>query len=161
MKTLLFLILIATTPAFAQCTMHEDHSKHQDGVNQRGDHAMGFDHTKTTHHFLLREDGGIIQVTANDPKDTESRDQIRMHLSHIAMMFSQGNFEIPMIIHDQVPPGVPVMKEKKAEIKYAYEDQDSGGRIVISTSNDEARSAIHDFLRFQITDHQTGDPLTQ
>lgn len=161
MKTLLFLILIATTPAFAQCTMHEDHSNHQAGVNERGDHAMGFDHTKTTHHFLLRENGGIIQVTANDPKDTESRDQIRMHLSHIAMMFSQGNFEIPMIIHDQVPPGVPVMKEKKAEIKYAYEDQDSGARIVISTSNDEARSAIHDFLRFQITDHQTGDPLTQ
>ena len=26
-----------------------------------------------------RGDGGVIQVDANDPKDTESRDQIRMH----------------------------------------------------------------------------------
>ena len=26
-------------------------------MNQRGDHVMGFDHTKTTHHFLLLADG--------------------------------------------------------------------------------------------------------
>lgn len=160
MKILVFLILTMVAPAFAQCPMHDEHSKHQDGVNERGDHAMGFDHMKTTHHFLLRENGGIIQVTANDPKDTKSRDEIRMHLSHIAKMFSEGNFEIPMFIHDQVPPGVPVMKERQTQIKFTYEDQDSGGQVVISTDDQDARSAIHDFLRFQITDHSTGDPLS-
>jgi len=76
---------------------------------------MGFDHTKTTHHFLLRSDGGSIEVAANSPQDTESRDQIRMHLGHIAKMFAAGNFKAPMLIHDQVPPGVPVMEKLKSD----------------------------------------------
>jgi hypothetical protein len=30
--------------------------------------------------------------------------------------------------------------------------------VVISSRNAEAITAIHEFLKFQITDHQTGDP---
>ena len=44
------------------------HAQHHDDINKRGDQVMGFDHLKTTHHFLLRPDGGVIQVEANDPK---------------------------------------------------------------------------------------------
>ena len=54
---------------------------------------MGFDHDKTTHHVGLLPDGGFIQVEANDAQDIASRDQIRMHLSHIATMFADGNFK--------------------------------------------------------------------
>ena len=57
-------------------------------MNERGDHVMGFDHTKTTHHFLLLPDGGAIEVGANSSQDKETRDQIRMHLGHIAKMFA-------------------------------------------------------------------------
>ena len=78
-------------------------------MNKRGDRVMGFDHTKTTHHFLLRESGGSIEVTANNSDDVESSEQIKMHLRHIAKMFAEGNFNAPMLIHDQTPPGVPVM----------------------------------------------------
>jgi len=129
-------------------------------MNERGDHVMGFDHTKTTHHFLLRSYGGFIQVAANSAQDTESRDQIRMHLGHIAKMFAAGNFKAPMLIHDQVPPGVPVMKELKSDIQYNFEQTAEGARIRISTSNPKALEAIHDFLRFQIKEHKTGDSLT-
>src|SRR5262245_26913470 len=66
-------------------SQHEDH---HDGVNQRGDMAMGFSHAKTTHHFLLKSDGGVIQVDANDAGDMTSRDQIRQHLKHIAKKFA-------------------------------------------------------------------------
>jgi hypothetical protein len=135
------------------------HTAHQQGVNERGDHVMGFDHDKTTHHFLLTPSGGEIVVSANDPADTGSRDAIRMHLSHISRMFSEGNFEAPMLIHERVPPGVPVMKTRKALIHWTYEDTKTGGRIVITTKDAAALSAIHDFLRFQIEDHQTGDSL--
>src|SRR5215471_17763400 len=86
------------------CVCGQD--SHHKAVDQRGDHVMGFSHRKTTHHFWLFNDGGAIEVTANDPKDTESRDQIRMHLSHIAQMFADGNFQAPMLIHDRMPPGV-------------------------------------------------------
>lgn len=53
---------------------------------------MGFSHDTTTHHFHLLKDGGEIVVTAKDPKDTAGVEQIRMHLSHIVGMFSNGNF---------------------------------------------------------------------
>jgi len=151
-KLLGLALLAAGTIAYSQ--------SHHDDINQRGDHEMGFSHEKTTHHFRLAKDGGAIEVTANDPNDTESRDQIRQHLTHIAMMFSAGNFNAPMLIHDQTPPGVPVMKRLKNQIKYEFEKVESGGRVKISTMNREAIDAVHEFLRFQITDHQTGDPLT-
>jgi len=151
-KLLGLALLAAGTIAYSQ--------SHHDDINRRGDHEMVFSHEKTTHHFRLAKDGGAIEVTANDPNDTESRDQIRQHLTHIAMMFSAGNFNAPMLIHDQTPPGVPVMKRLKNQIKYEFEKVESGGRVKISTMNREAIDAVHEFLRFQITDHQTGDPLT-
>ena len=78
--------------------------KHSMDMQGRGDEGMGFSQTKTTHHFILAKDGGAISVEANDANDTASRDQIRMHLAHIAKMFAEGNFDIPMFVHDQVPP---------------------------------------------------------
>jgi hypothetical protein len=72
-------------------------------------------------------------------------------------MFAEGNFSIPMFVHDQTPPGVPVMKEKHAEISYSFEELEAGGRVRIKTANPDALKAVHDFLRFQIEDHHTGD----
>ena len=155
MKRTLTITLFLALGAFAQ-----DHKDMQhDGVNQRGDKVMGFSHEKTTHHFRLTKDGGTIEVTANDAKDTASRDQIQMHLSHIAGMFAEGNFKAPMLIHEVTPPGVPVMQRLKAEITYSFAKSDRGGEVRIATNNPEALKAIHDFLRFQITDHKTGDPM--
>ncbi|MBV9960017.1 MAG: hypothetical protein JO360_16445 [Acidobacteria bacterium] len=127
------------------------------GMHQRGDHVMGFDQQKTTHHFRLTNTGGVIQVEANEASDTASRDQIRKHLGHIARMFAEGNFKAPMLIHAQTPPGVPVMKELKAEIEYTFEETERGARVIIKTTNPQALAAIHAFLRFQIEEHQTGD----
>lgn len=153
MKTTVFLLTL--TLAAASGAQQSD--PHHESVNQHGDHVMGFSHEKTTHHFRLNADGGAIEVTANDPKDTESRDAIRMHLTHIAGMFAEGNFEAPMMIHGQVPPGVPVLQKLKSEVRYRFENIDRGGRVRISTRNADALEAVHEFLRFQIADHQTGD----
>ena len=62
-----------------------------------------------------------------------------------------------MFVHDQVPPGVPVMKERRAEISYSFKELPAGGAVRIKTTNQQARQAIHAFLRFQIDDHHTGD----
>ena len=150
-----FLVLAQTQ----QKPAGEMSQKQMDEMNMRGDRAMGFDHLKTTHHFLLAKDGGSIQVEANDPKDTESRDQIRSHLRHIAMMFSEGNFEVPMLIHEQNPPGSEVMRKLNKEIIYKFRERERGASIQITTTNAEALQAIHDFLRFQIKEHMTGDSL--
>jgi hypothetical protein len=150
--------------------MHAEHMKaaaaqsaqkgsdeHHAAVNERGDQAMGFSHLKTTHHFRLSADGGAIEVAANDAHDAASLAQIRQHLAQIAVRFSSGDFALPQRIHAQTPPGVPALKQLKAHIKYRYEDTETGGRVRITGGSQQARNAIHRFLRFQISDHQTGD----
>ncbi|MBV9072739.1 MAG: hypothetical protein JOZ10_03825 [Acidobacteria bacterium] len=149
MKSLLILLL-ALHPVFAQDAHHE-------GVVKRGDNVMGFSHEKTTHHFELLKDGGLIRADADNPNDVESRDQIRMHMQHIASMFSSGNFNAPMLIHEKTPPGVPTMKRLRKMIQYRIEPTPTGAEVRISTANPQALEAVHQFLRFQIEDHQTGD----
>src|SRR5690242_1627835 len=151
MKTTIGFLLALAALGVAQDMHHEE-------VNKRGDAVMGFSHEKTTHHFLLHKDGGAIEVTANDDKDTASRDQIRMHLGHIAKMFAAGDFNAPMLVHDRVPPGVPTLEKLKSEVEYKYSEIDRGALIRITTKNAGALKALHEFLRFQIEDHRTGDP---
>jgi hypothetical protein len=124
----------------------------------RGEEGMGFSRTATTHHFLLRSDGGVIQVEVNDPSDADQLADVRMHLHHIAAAFQQGDFDIPMFIHDTVPPGEPEMKQFQNRIQYKTEETKAGGRVVISSTDKDAVEAIHKFLAFQIQEHKTGDP---
>jgi len=133
---------------------------HSAGVDARGDHAMGFSREKSAHHFRLSPDGGMIEIGVDDEKDASTRDEIRIHLAHVAQMFSAGDFQVPMFIHDTVPPGVAVMEAKKDAISYKYEETKNGGRIRTATADAEALFAIHAFLVFQIDDHRTGDPKT-
>jgi hypothetical protein len=136
----------------------QDHSKHEE-MEHRGDQGMGFEQDKITHHFLLRKDGGAIQVTAKSADDKTSKEQIQMHLHHIEHAFKSGDFNIPMFVHGQTPPGVDRMTKLKDQIHYRYEAAANGGRVVISSANAEAVAAIHEFLKFQITEHKTGDAL--
>jgi hypothetical protein len=63
-----------------------------------------------------------------------------------------------MLVHDRVPPGAGVLAKLKDQVSYRYEQIDGGGRVRIRTKNAEALQAVHEFLRFQIEDHRTGDP---
>ena len=51
------------------------------------------------------------------------------------------------------------MQKLKTEITYEFEEIDRGAAVRISTKNADALQAIHAFLRSQITEHKTGDPL--
>jgi hypothetical protein len=145
----------------ASCPMHAEHmaaAGHATDVDRRGDATMGFSHERTTHHFLLTDQGGVIQVEANDAADTASRDMIRHHLADIAGKFAVGDFSDPQAIHDRVLPGVQEMIRLKGSIAYRYEETERGGKVVITTADSTARAAVQDFLRAQIGDHRTGDP---
>lgn len=152
------LLAILLVPAALPAAQSHERS-HGAGVAERGDRVMGFDHEKTVHHFRLTKTGGSIEAEARDAADSESREQIRMHFAHLAKMFSEGNFEAPMLIHERVPPGVPEMKKRRQRIRYDAEETPHGGRVVITTKDSKALAAIHDFLRFQIREHQTGDSV--
>src|SRR5438309_8004849 len=121
MKTFLF-VFAAAAGLFAQqaaspdkhdsmdpksCPMHAEHMKEQASaadqrfaeMNARGDRSMGFEQSKTTHHFRSLEDGGAIEVTINDPADTTNLAAIRSHLSQISKKFAAGDFSAPMMTH--------------------------------------------------------------
>lgn len=151
--------LPAQQPPAAQTQPASQQDEHHQGVVDRGDHVMGFSHDQATHHFRLYPDGGAIEVEANAAKDTATRDEIRAHFSHIVSMFAAGNFSAPMLIHAQNPPGSAAMKRLREAIQYKLENTERGARIRISSKNSEAVAAVHEFLRFQIQDHQTGDSL--
>ena len=155
-KAILAVLVLASAIQAQQSNPQATEQQHA-AMMKRGDAGMGFSHEKTTHHFILLKDGGAIQVSVNDPKDDASREHIRMHLSHVAEMFSAGNFNIPMFIHGTTPPGVPTMTKLHSEIHYQYQQTDSGAKIMIATANPKALRAVHEFLRFQIAEHQTGD----
>jgi len=162
MRIMLFipLLTILCVAAIAQQAPQPDQSARPEGVIKRGEHVMGFSHEATTHHFRLFKDGGEITVNANDPNDKSNIDQIRTHLGHIAKMFSAGNFNAPMIIHDTNPPGVATMTRLKDQIRYEFSETTQGARIRLVTSTSETTDAVHAFLLFQIIDHQTGDAPT-
>lgn len=166
--TALTAVLFVVRAAAAQHPMppgmtHEQHlaqMKKDAELKRRGDLSMGFDQNRTTHHFRLAEQGGTIEISTNDFGDDTSRSQIRAHLQEIARAFGQGNFQKPFMTHHETAPGVPTMQRLKESIAYAYEEREHGALLRITTANAEAIDAVHAFLRFQITEHDTGDPLT-
>jgi hypothetical protein len=147
------IVTLAAVPTGAQ--------DHHSSMQKRGSAVMGFDQEETTHHFNLFTDGGAIDVSVKNSADTKNRDAIRSHLPHIATMFAEGNFDAPMLVHDSKDvPGTKSMAARKATIQYRYVETPAGGRVDIVTSDPESLSAVHEFLRFQIADHHTGDPTT-
>jgi hypothetical protein len=185
---ILTCVLLTLTSAFAQhSTMpagmsHEEHLKtsgdqaigpsgHQanepakqiekdEALKARGAVAMGFDQDAVTHHFLIGASGGAIVVSSKDSKNTGAVAAIRAHLKQIAEQFAHGEFDKPFATHGEPPPGSAAMAAKKKLIDYRYEERSGGGSVVITTGDATARNAIHEFLRYQIVEHKTGDPLT-
>lgn len=157
-------------PAHAQHTAmpegmtHEQHMaqmKKDAEMKAHGHEAMGFDQDTTTHHFTIAADGGAIAVDVNSPADATGVGQIRAHLREIAASFKAGDFSKPFQTHGEQPPGVPVLQRLTTEMTYTYADTRLGGIVRITTRNAGALAALHEFLRYQIAEHKTGDPLTQ
>src|SRR5258708_408890 len=130
-SALTLLLLPVALPAQQSATPMRA-SSHHDAVTSRGDHAMGFSHETTTHHFRLYKSGGAIDVSANDPKDSATRNQIRMHLSHIAKRFAAGNFHLAMFIHATTTPSAPLTANLRTQTHYLYSHTPRDPNIKIS-----------------------------
>ena len=64
-----------------------------------------------------------------------------------------------MLVHDQMPPGVPVLQKLKGEVTYRYAKTARGGTG--SDHHEESRkpcTAVHEFLTVSdFTTTETGD----
>ena len=149
-------------PAMLAGMSHEEHLAQMEkdaALKQRGASAMGFDQDKATHHFRLDPTGGAIEVVANDPADAALQQQVRAHLESIAKEFAAGDFGKPLATHAELPPGTRTMTQQRRALTFRFEELPGGGRVRITGSNPKAIDAVHQFLRYQIREHKTGDPV--
>jgi hypothetical protein len=156
------LLLALQHPVTPTGMSHEEHLKQlekDEALKKGGAEAMGFDQETTTHRFRLTPDGGSIEVTVKNTKDATTIAAIRRHLRSVAGEFSRGEFNKPLQTHGEVPPGVPEMRKSAQIIEYRYEQLPEGGSVQIHTKDARARDAVHLFLRYQIGEHKTGDPV--
>jgi hypothetical protein len=155
MRILTFSLLAAAAAGalLAGQTPQDPH----DAMHARGAHVMGFDQDATTHHFYLYTDGGAIDVSANDQADAVNVAAIRSHLPHIAQMFGSGDFSSPMLVHAVNVPGTADLARLTDRVRFSYVETPRGGRVEAKTSDPAALKALYAFLRFQISDHRTGD----
>jgi len=154
MRSINILAVLIVLSFSAMPAASQDHS----ASNHRGEAVMGFDQDRTMHHFRLFTDGGAIDVVVRYRANTNDRDAIRSHLPHIATIFAAGEFDAPMLVHDSKNvPGTAVMASRTDRIHYNYVEIPNGGRVNIVTSDRETLEAVHQFLKFQIQAHKTGD----
>src|SRR5262245_38645791 len=158
------LVAALASPAVARsqdqgtCPLHQAHARRSE-VDRRHEAATGLASDGIEHHFLLTREGGTIRLEVKDETQIDARDRVRAHLRTIARAFAAGDFSMPARIHEQAPPGAETMKARKDLIRYAYSDTPRGGTVTITSDDPDAMGAIHEFLRFQIEDHGTGDPV--
>jgi hypothetical protein len=122
-------------------------------LQARGKQAMGVDQATSTHRFESLPDGGCITLV-RDMTDSAGTAQIRSHLHAMERAFGAGDFSMPMFIHMKTVPGITVMAERRAAIRYRETDLPNGGQLRITTSDSLALAAIHEFLAFQRREHR-------
>jgi hypothetical protein len=123
-------------------------------VQRRGQSVMGVDQYTSKHVFEDLPDGGRIVLDRDDATDTAAIRTIRAHMRVIEAAFQRGDFTLPGIVHAQAVPGTRVMAGKREAISYRAAERPRGAEVRIQTSDPAAVAAVHEFLKFQRSDHR-------
>lgn len=140
-------IALAGAAGLAACQQPDD-----DMVDRAGG-VMPFDLTTTTHEFTKTDTGGVQEVVAADPDDTENITLIRTHLQHEVDAFRDGDFGDPASIHGENMAGLAELEARSAELEIVFEEIEAGGRITYSATDPELVDAIHAWFDHQNADH--------
>ncbi|PIS05114.1 MAG: aspartate carbamoyltransferase [Candidatus Buchananbacteria bacterium CG10_big_fil_rev_8_21_14_0_10_42_9] len=158
MKKNIIIIVLAVVAAAAVAiswTQKQTLDQRQQEIHERGTLVMPFDLDKTTHVFNQTDAGGIQQVRAKDPNDTEQIQLIQQHLRAEADRFSQGDFGDPQTLHGESMPGLDVLTTQADELEVEYKELEDGAQISYLSDNPEVLNAIHLWFMAQLTDHGT------
>jgi hypothetical protein len=148
------MLALLAAPALLAAQDHHHGDEAFGAMQKRGAIYMGVDQYTSTHEFTDLPDGGRITL-ARDAADTAGVSTIRAHLKQITQAFRDGDFDIPMLVHDEHVPGTDVMSRRHDRITYEFREVPGGGQIRIQTSDAMARTAVHAFLAFQRDEHRT------
>lgn len=123
-------------------------------VQRRGQTVMGVDQYTSKHVFEDLPDGGRIVLDRDDASDTAAVRTIRAHMRVIEAAFQRGDFTLPGIVHAGEVPGTRVMAKKRSAVTYRAADRPRGAEVRITTNDPVAVTAVHEFLKFQRSDHR-------
>lgn len=155
--TVFVVALVVTAGAIAQTEMASVQTPRAEALS-RNSQLLGFDLTKTNQHFYLYKNGGAIDISAKNVDDVGSIAAVRRYLEKQEKLFAKGDVELQKQVYTQLPQSLLTMRKLKDEISFSYTATDEGGALRMFTINKDARQAIHDYLKSQIVDNQTGDP---
>jgi hypothetical protein len=155
------LSLTSSVQAAAQHERHQTGQQHDSAfraLQERGKAVMGVDQYTSSHVFDALADGGRIELQ-RDVDDSVGVRVIRAHLQDVAKRFAAGDFSLSQAVHGTADiPGVAAMRAAGSAIRYTYRELPRGGEVRLTTSDARARAAIHAFVRFQRSDHRSGQP---
>lgn len=146
------ILLLALASTHANALQPADNTR-LDEVVERGVKVMPFNLDKTLHVFNKTESGGIQQVIAKDPADSEQIALIRRHLSDLAAHFAAGDFSGPKRIHGNDMPGVEELGSGYKKIRFDYRDLPNGAEIVYLSQKPALIAAVHRYFDAQLSDH--------
>lgn len=143
----LFAVGVSAAPTAADASRQAE-------VRVRGSEVMPFALKATTHVFTKTDDGGVQQVVAKNPQDTEQIRLIREHLQQIAERFKRGDFSAPMQIHGEAMPGLSELTHAKpGEVTIRYRDLSDGGELRYSAKSAALVAALERWFDAQLSDH--------
>lgn len=144
-KAIAVLMLLSSPTLFAQTT--------QGRVHQMSHSVMPFYMSKTLHIFKMTESGGVMQVVARDPSESDQVALIQKHLKHEAGTFQLGDYSDPARLHGADMPGLKELRTAASGIRISYTKLSAGAEITFETTDLHLLTAIHRWFGAQLSEH--------
>jgi hypothetical protein len=126
----------------------------------RATRVSGVDSERVNRHFYVLKNGGAVEITAKDANDDATIKAIQTYLKKESDLWMKGNFDNIAAVYGRAPEATTQLKKLRDNVTYAVVPEENGAVVRMLTINPMAKSAIHDYLRFQIDQLKTGDPTT-
>jgi len=153
--SILAALLITVMLASAQTAMADPTQE----MNARFSKALGAGLDKVALHFYLVKNGGVIELASKDPNDTGTIEAIRKYLQSQKDLWEKGKDPVTEV-HAKAPESANLMRKLRNDITFYAAKTDTGAVLRMFSINEQARDAIQDYLKFEITEHKTGDSPT-
>ena len=95
--------------------------------------------------FHISASGGTIDIVSKDPRDLSTRDSIRAYGKALAEQLRKDEFELLFTIGPANPEFVKQVKN--GGVGFSVEEEPFGVRLGLGASNQQTRTAIHEFIR--------------
>lgn len=119
------------------------------------------DESKIERHYWLLKNGGAIEMICKAPCEDATQKSIQNYLDSLSKSFEKGAFDAEFVNGASAPEALATLKKLRDEVTFhAAPSSEVGYSLRMLTVNPQARDAIYEFIRYEVTNRKTGDPTT-